>query len=470
MKYIRRSASLLLRCPILWMGLLYAAPHFTVASDQGEEGLFGLPRQIVESYFPQSEQYLIPDDLSYAPLLDRARTAENRGDFSQASRYYLMAAGRVKGSPKAPYLLFKHAVLEGSLAASISALREIVDRYPEFPLIDAVRYEFAKRLFINGEFSASADSLEEIVEHERVGVPVFTPYATAFAAVISEREGDYEQAIAESTKSLEYLARWGAYDGDELAIRNHLSIARALIGMQELSRGEDLLRRILGTAQSELQKQEALLLLGDALAASGRRPEAFRAYTQLNESSPDSVFAFEARRKAEALGTGEEIAGRPTIAGIYDPSLLDVGKKLPGSSIPGTGGKAQSAGADSTSSGEQGIRGEETSGSVTAGQETGLGTSGDKVGGQLAGSTGVDSPEDALYFLQLGSFSDERNAENLAGSLRRDGYPAFTMATVVEGNRVIRVRLGGYSTREEASHLLEELKTQGYTGFIVSEK
>jgi tetratricopeptide (TPR) repeat protein len=422
--------------------LLSPLPAGTQADEGGESGyrgLFHLPGEITDSYFPGGRGYLIPESPRAAPLMEDAEAAEKRGDFLRASRSYLAAGERVRGEPAAPYLLFKGAVLDASLPGSIAALRRIIESCPTFPLIDAVRYELAERLYLADSLEEAAQQLGLIAAHEEKGAPVLTPYARTFLAQVRLRQGAFEPAIRECGLSLALIDRGGVPGAKELSMRNHILTARALLSMEEYEKGTDLLLRILGTSGSDLDRQEALLLLGDAFSASGSPAEARSACSQLAEDYPTSLFALQAKERLKKLGGDGGTAGTQELAGVYDPLLLPLWER-PGGEGAGT-------------------------------VEGGKGGSPPSAGPEQPEESGRDRPAaqpDRLYFIQLGSFSEETNAENLTAALRDSGYAAFVTPAFLDGKRVWRVRMGGYQARDEADRLVKELQAGGYVCYVVS--
>ena len=71
----------------------------------------------------------------------------------------------------------------------------------------------------------------------------------------------------------------------------------------------------------------------------------------------------------------------------------------------------------------------------------------------------------AGWVVQLGSFSNERNALGLRDRLVKKGYPAFVETSTSDGKRVSRVFVGPEKTRDEAKArlpvLLEETRLKG---------
>lgn len=74
----------------------------------------------------------------------------------------------------------------------------------------------------------------------------------------------------------------------------------------------------------------------------------------------------------------------------------------------------------------------------------------------------------SLWAVQLGSFSNEENAEGLAGDLRDQGFAAF-LSRVESGSRTLhRVRVGPQGSREEAEKVAAALAKAGHRGQVVA--
>ncbi|MFT5426597.1 MAG: DedD protein [Gammaproteobacteria bacterium] len=75
----------------------------------------------------------------------------------------------------------------------------------------------------------------------------------------------------------------------------------------------------------------------------------------------------------------------------------------------------------------------------------------------------------SAWIVQLGSFSDEENAESLNEKLRKEGYPAFVEPLKKNGKMSYRVRVGPEIKRSEADLLLKRLKEKmKLDGIVVS--
>jgi cell division protein FtsN len=74
-----------------------------------------------------------------------------------------------------------------------------------------------------------------------------------------------------------------------------------------------------------------------------------------------------------------------------------------------------------------------------------------------------------MWFIQLGSFTAESNAQNLLAQVQRAGVSARVEKIDVNGNSVWRVSSGSYATREEADAALGRLKARLNLGGMVKQ-
>jgi len=75
----------------------------------------------------------------------------------------------------------------------------------------------------------------------------------------------------------------------------------------------------------------------------------------------------------------------------------------------------------------------------------------------------------SAWIVQLGSFTDEDNAQSLNKKLREAGYPAFVEPLKRNGKTSYRVRVGPEIKRSEADKLLKKLKEKmKLDGIVVS--
>ena len=74
------------------------------------------------------------------------------------------------------------------------------------------------------------------------------------------------------------------------------------------------------------------------------------------------------------------------------------------------------------------------------------------------------SAEKKVYTIQVGAFSTEVNARNLAQEIRDKGYQTY----VVKGTNLYKVQVGEFKSNQEAQNISQKLKELGYPFFITS--
>jgi DedD protein len=72
-----------------------------------------------------------------------------------------------------------------------------------------------------------------------------------------------------------------------------------------------------------------------------------------------------------------------------------------------------------------------------------------------------------MWAVQLGSFSQQENAEKLAAGLRKQGFAAFLSQIEAGSGQLHRVRIGPQKDREAAEAMAARLATAGHTGQVV---
>ncbi len=92
------------------------------------------------------------------------------------------------------------------------------------------------------------------------------------------------------------------------------------------------------------------------------------------------------------------------------------------------------------------------------------------VRGSAAAAAQQPSPEPAasLWAVQLGSFSNDENAEGLAADLRGQGFAAFLSRVQSGGRTLHRVRVGPQGSRDEAEKVAAALAKAGHKGQVVT--
>jgi len=69
-----------------------------------------------------------------------------------------------------------------------------------------------------------------------------------------------------------------------------------------------------------------------------------------------------------------------------------------------------------------------------------------------------------VYTVQVGAFSKEGSAQNLAKEIRGKGYQAY----VIKGKTLYKVQVGEFKTSDEAKAISEELKKLGYEIWVTT--
>ena len=72
--------------------------------------------------------------------------------------------------------------------------------------------------------------------------------------------------------------------------------------------------------------------------------------------------------------------------------------------------------------------------------------------------------EKKLYTVQVGAFSKEKGAQNLAKEIRGKGYQAY----VIKGKTLYKVQVGEFKTSDEAKTFSEKLKKLGYEIWVTT--
>jgi DedD protein len=72
-----------------------------------------------------------------------------------------------------------------------------------------------------------------------------------------------------------------------------------------------------------------------------------------------------------------------------------------------------------------------------------------------------------MWAVQLGSFSNQENAERLAADLRKQGYAAFLSQLDTGAGALHRVRIGPQKDRDGAESVAAKLAKSGHSGQVV---
>ena len=394
---------------------IYAALVFflvTAAHAAGQEGYFLLPADIVQSYFPVSENFMIPDRDRVEQILKRAEDYERLKNFRQADRYYGLAYTKARDSNAGPYILFKRAFLKERAEESVRLLEEILSRHTDFPFLDAVRFEIARRYYISDDFKNAELRLQEILENETGGVLVFTPYVYTFLGILRQEEERYGEACVFLETAVDLLAEQANEEKSRFIVKNYLELSRCLLLQGKWEESRDLLRRIIGSATGPLLLQEAHMLLAESHRTHNDQASERSVYGSLLSSFPESLYAPRARDRIEELGE-HDTATSQTI-GIFDPSVPE--------------------------------------------------------GTYRYGLSSETPHRKGGFSVQIGSFTIEGNATNIIDILKAKGFGSYVVETDFEGKRVFRVRVGVYDTVEAAQEAKRGLESEGYGGFVVQER
>ena len=80
----------------------------------------------------------------------------------------------------------------------------------------------------------------------------------------------------------------------------------------------------------------------------------------------------------------------------------------------------------------------------------------------------AEKSETGMWAVQLGSFSDQENAERLAADLRDQGFVAFLSQVRSGGAQMHRVRIGPQKDRNSAEAIAAQLTKSGLNGQVVT--
>jgi DedD protein len=78
-----------------------------------------------------------------------------------------------------------------------------------------------------------------------------------------------------------------------------------------------------------------------------------------------------------------------------------------------------------------------------------------------------DESPTGMWAVQLGSFSNQKNADRLAADLRKQGYAAFLSQLQTESGALHRVRIGPQKSRESAEAVAAKLNSADLNGQVV---
>jgi hypothetical protein len=232
-----------------------------------EEAFLPVPREMFERDFPRGGFYRIPEDARAAPLVKRAAVYEENGQWKAAVKTYSLAYERAGGGTAAPYILFKRCFLDDDIDGSIAGLKELLQTFPSFPGIDAVRLELAGRLSHRKQYETGLSVLRGVDG-------AYAPYAAALSGELDYKLGRFEQSLDSYERARGGLVESEAPSKGLFLVRCYLGIAKALIAKGDgVSReaARELLCRIAGTPSHPYFQAEALVLMR-SVAREGEKP------------------------------------------------------------------------------------------------------------------------------------------------------------------------------------------------------
>lgn len=78
-----------------------------------------------------------------------------------------------------------------------------------------------------------------------------------------------------------------------------------------------------------------------------------------------------------------------------------------------------------------------------------------------------DASTTGMWAVQLGSFSNQQNADALAANLRKQGFAAFLSKLTTSSGELHRVRVGPQKDRASAEAMAAQLKKAGHDGKVL---
>ncbi|MCH7822167.1 MAG: SPOR domain-containing protein [Proteobacteria bacterium] len=85
----------------------------------------------------------------------------------------------------------------------------------------------------------------------------------------------------------------------------------------------------------------------------------------------------------------------------------------------------------------------------------------------VASAAPASGSSTGMWAVQLGSFSNQKNAERLAADLRKQGFAAFLSQLSTTSGPLHRVRIGPQKDRQSAEAMAERLQKAGHKGQVL---
>ena len=425
------SATSITILSLVFFLLLFSISKPINAKDPPENGynlnITFLPVDIVDVYFPFGKLYRIPENSKISDFLTKADRYKLSGDFRQAYKYYSYAFQRVKNTPAAPYILFKRAYTVSEERIFIKELKNILSEYPNFPLKTAVSFELSLFLYLNNLYKEANYYVTSIVENNESH---FYPYALTLKGYICLNEKNYEEAIHYFFKSIASMREILSCKEYEMQLmNNYLGLAICYYRNSDFKTSEVILKKIYGTSNIAVVREKALFYLYKIFKESNRKELAILCLKNFKNNYPESLYFLEIKNENNNLGKipGQEISLNNEKLGKKDESML--------------------YGIDSLDE---------------------LIKINEKTSSQFKQDTEYSIKSG--FYVQVGSFKYEKNAETVAEKIREYKY----QVNIYKGNSgdeiYYRVRVGPFDTKEDALNVLNKLRKNKFQGYVVRKK
>jgi len=381
-----------------------------------------IPAEIMDVYFPEGKNYVVPEDSRIARYVKKAKEYESENNHGAAARYYITAYKRIKNSAMAPFLMFKYASLQSNIRISINALKSLIDEYPDFSLINGARFYLAEKLYLTRNYTEAGIYLKDIIEDEKKGGNIFTPFALRFLGILSVKDEKWGNAEEYFKNSIILILESRTPEYRYYLLKDYIDLSLCYTAKGERDKAERILLTVYKMSDFEDVRIEALYRLFEMYKNGGKEDLSSKVAGVLITDYPSSLYANQLKKDYS-----QDLSDKGTVElldSIYDSSIFEK------SFLEKLEGKIGIENTDKPTS--------EGMGKVESG-----------------------------FMIQLGSFKNEENANKLAEKLKRMGYNPIIVTAIINGETVIRVRIGYFSSRGEAERELATLNNKGYSGFII---
>lgn len=87
-------------------------------------------------------------------------------------------------------------------------------------------------------------------------------------------------------------------------------------------------------------------------------------------------------------------------------------------------------------------------------------------GSTTSAGSSASAAKKTLYRVQVGAYTQKKNANNMLNKIKKAGYEAF----VTKSGGYYKVQVGAYEKKENAQAQLKKLQAAGFSGFITTKK